>query len=121
MAKGLRSSTKKTNRSKLRAKVFGPVEAARTERLSVKLLELARMSTDNKVENHLDVEMKDPSKFEQRNVSSPPVMLTLSQYRKAMLQLVRYQCESLVIVSAIQFYQFHSMSGPRSVLKLQCH
>ena len=41
MAKGLRSSVKKANRSKLRARVFGPVENARTERLSAKLLELA--------------------------------------------------------------------------------
>jgi hypothetical protein len=42
MAKGLRSSIKKSNRSKLRARVFGPVEAARNERLSAKLLELAQ-------------------------------------------------------------------------------
>ncbi|MCJ1258471.1 hypothetical protein MMC24_006304 [Lignoscripta atroalba] len=41
MAKGLRSSTEKTNRSKLRSRVFRPVETARRERLSAKLLELA--------------------------------------------------------------------------------
>ena len=41
MAKGLRSSTKKANKTKLRSRVFGPVENARTERLSAKLLELA--------------------------------------------------------------------------------
>lgn len=41
MAKGLRASTKKANRSKLRSKVFEPVEDARTERLSAKLLEIA--------------------------------------------------------------------------------
>ena len=41
MAKGLRSSRNKINNSKLRAKVFGPVENARKERLSAKLLELA--------------------------------------------------------------------------------
>lgn len=40
MAKGLRASTKKANRSKLRSKVFEPVEDARTERLSAKLLEI---------------------------------------------------------------------------------
>ncbi|KAF2273840.1 uncharacterized protein EI97DRAFT_435756 [Westerdykella ornata] len=39
MAKGLRSSVKKANRSKLRARVFGPAEAARNERLHAKLLE----------------------------------------------------------------------------------
>jgi Protein of unknown function (DUF2423) len=41
MAKSARSSVKKANKSKLRARVFGPVENARTERLSAKLLQLA--------------------------------------------------------------------------------
>lgn len=42
MAKGLRSSIKKSNRSKLRARVFEPVENARLERLHQKLLEAAQ-------------------------------------------------------------------------------
>jgi hypothetical protein len=41
MAKGARASTKKVNHQKLKSRVFGPVESARTERLSAKLLELA--------------------------------------------------------------------------------
>ena len=41
MAKGLRSSVKKANKAKLRSRVFRPVEDARTERLSAKLLELS--------------------------------------------------------------------------------
>jgi len=41
MAKGARASTNKANNQKLKANVFGPVENARTERLSAKLLELA--------------------------------------------------------------------------------
>ena len=41
MAKGLRSSTEKANKSKLRSRVFAPVEEARKERLSAKILELA--------------------------------------------------------------------------------
>lgn len=41
MAKGLRSKVKKTNKVRLRSKVFQPVENARTERLSAKLMELA--------------------------------------------------------------------------------
>ncbi|CAD0111755.1 unnamed protein product [Aureobasidium uvarum] len=41
MGKGLRSSVNKTNNRKLKKNVFGPVEAARTERLSQKLQELA--------------------------------------------------------------------------------
>lgn len=39
MAKGARASSKKANRTKLRARVFGPVEQARAERLHAKLLE----------------------------------------------------------------------------------
>ena len=41
MAKGLRASKNKVNNARLRAKVFGPAEKARKERLSAKLLELA--------------------------------------------------------------------------------
>ena len=41
MAKSARSSAIKKNKSALKKKVFGPVEAARNERLSAKLLELA--------------------------------------------------------------------------------
>lgn len=41
MAKGLRSSRNKANKSELRSNVFGPVETARKERLSAKLIELA--------------------------------------------------------------------------------
>lgn len=42
MAKGARSSVRKTNNQKLKKNVFGPVEDARTKRLSEKLLELAQ-------------------------------------------------------------------------------
>jgi hypothetical protein len=42
MAKSARSSVKKTNRTNLRARVYGPVDSARTERLHAKLLELAQ-------------------------------------------------------------------------------
>lgn len=41
MAKSARSSVSKKNRSRLKSKVFGPVEDARTKRLSEKLAELA--------------------------------------------------------------------------------
>lgn len=45
MAKGLRASTKKANKTLLRQNIFGPIEAARKERLSAKLLELASKSS----------------------------------------------------------------------------
>jgi hypothetical protein len=41
MAKGARASTTKANNARLKNRVFGPTEIARTERLSAKLLELA--------------------------------------------------------------------------------
>lgn len=40
MAKGLRASSERANRRKLRAGVFGPVEKARAERLHAKMLEI---------------------------------------------------------------------------------
>ena len=50
MAKGLRSSVRKRSRAKLRTTVFGPAMDARTERLSLKLQELAskRLCRDGK-------------------------------------------------------------------------
>jgi hypothetical protein len=39
MAKGARASSKKANRTKLRARVFGPADKARAERIHAKLLE----------------------------------------------------------------------------------
>ncbi|KAF1832765.1 hypothetical protein BDW02DRAFT_454262, partial [Decorospora gaudefroyi] len=42
MAKGARASSKKANRTALRARVFGPVEQARAERLHAKLVETVR-------------------------------------------------------------------------------
>lgn len=44
MARSLRSSREKANKSRLRSNVFGPVEQQRKERLSAKLLELATNS-----------------------------------------------------------------------------
>ena len=41
MAKSSRASTRKANNRRLKANVFGPVESARAQRLSARLLELA--------------------------------------------------------------------------------
>lgn len=59
MAKSARASKIKSNNSKLKSRVFGPVETARNERLSAKLRELAsqprptRHDSDNMI---MDVE-----------------------------------------------------------------
>ncbi|KAI4741575.1 hypothetical protein E4T50_07975 [Aureobasidium sp. EXF-12298] len=60
MGKGLRSSVLKTNNRKLKKNVFGPVEAARTERLSQKLQELASQPKPPKAE--MEVEESNDSK-----------------------------------------------------------
>jgi hypothetical protein len=49
MAKGARASSIKTNNKALKKNVFGPVETARTERLSAKLLELASQPKPERV------------------------------------------------------------------------
>lgn len=50
MAKGARASSKKANRTKLRARVFGPAEKARAERIHAKLLETIRQPKPEKPE-----------------------------------------------------------------------
>ncbi|KAF1851149.1 uncharacterized protein K460DRAFT_271682 [Cucurbitaria berberidis CBS 394.84] len=50
MAKSARASSKKANRTKLRARVFGPVEKARAERLHAKLLETIAQSKPERTE-----------------------------------------------------------------------
>ncbi|KAL4725585.1 hypothetical protein ACLX1H_007734 [Fusarium chlamydosporum] len=62
MAKSARASTRKANNRRLVKNVFGPAEAARNERLSAKLLELAKqpkpessdvkMNTEEEEANH---------------------------------------------------------------------
>lgn len=56
MAKGARASTKKANNARLKAGVFGPVESARNERLSAKLLELASQPKPKQDDLVMDVQ-----------------------------------------------------------------
>ncbi|KAI9677585.1 MAG: hypothetical protein M1817_006539 [Caeruleum heppii] len=71
MAKGLRSSVKKSNKSKLRSRVFGPVEAARTERMSAKLLELASQPKPAKPQDtKMEIEGNGPESEDQSKVES---------------------------------------------------
>ena len=56
MAKGLRSSRNKKNNQSLSKRVFAPVEAARNERLSAKLLALAQEARAPKEE--MDIESR---------------------------------------------------------------
>ncbi|KAI1096462.1 hypothetical protein F5B19DRAFT_148019 [Rostrohypoxylon terebratum] len=63
MAKSSRSSTRKANNQRLKSKVFGPVEVARAERLSAKLLELAAQPKPPKPEED-DVKIVDAGEDE---------------------------------------------------------
>ncbi|KAK7628831.1 hypothetical protein IWX48DRAFT_240261 [Phyllosticta citricarpa] len=54
MAKSSRSSVKKTNNQKLKKNVFGPVENARAQRLSERLLELAQQPRPAKDEMEVE-------------------------------------------------------------------
>lgn len=56
MAKSARSTTVKANNRRLKKHVFGPVEAARAERLSAKLLAIAAEPKPQR-----DIEMKEGS------------------------------------------------------------
>ncbi|KXL50829.1 MAG: hypothetical protein FE78DRAFT_116400, partial [Acidomyces sp. 'richmondensis'] len=59
MAKSARASRIKKNNRALKHKVFGPVEAARNERLSAKLLELAQQPKPSKPEAMVDGRARD--------------------------------------------------------------
>ncbi|KAB5570328.1 hypothetical protein GE09DRAFT_1102793 [Coniochaeta sp. 2T2.1] len=58
MAKSARASKVKSNNQKLKKNVFGPVEAARTERLAAKMQELIAQPkpSEAKKETEMDVE-----------------------------------------------------------------
>ncbi|KAI5202151.1 hypothetical protein E4T38_05743 [Aureobasidium subglaciale] len=60
MGKGLRSSTNKVNNRKLKKNVFGPVEKARTQRLSEKLQELASQPKPPKVDMEVEESSGEP-------------------------------------------------------------
>ncbi|EGR48837.1 uncharacterized protein TRIREDRAFT_107577 [Trichoderma reesei QM6a] len=65
MAKSSRSSSKKFNNQRKAASIFGPAETARQERLSAKLLELAKQAKPEPAEmkiDAMDVDSKKPTR-----------------------------------------------------------
>ncbi|SPQ26046.1 7e3172d8-42e1-492b-a18a-687595617700 [Thermothielavioides terrestris] len=65
MAKSSRASTIKKNNQRLKKNVFGPVEAARAERLSAKLLALAAQPKPQR-----DVEMNEAPTDESKDTAT---------------------------------------------------
>jgi hypothetical protein len=59
MAKGARASTRKANNAKLKSRVFGPVEDARTQRLAAKLQELVSQPKPKATEKDLTMGDED--------------------------------------------------------------
>ena len=64
MAKSSRASSRKANNQRLAAKVFGPVEDARVERLSARLLEAARQPKPETSDVKMDAESTDQTSFQ---------------------------------------------------------
>jgi hypothetical protein len=81
MGKGLRSSVLKTNNRKLKKNVFGPVEAARTERLSQKLQELAAQPKPPKAE--MEVEESNGMLSLCRDTRPPKLTLSFTDSKQA--------------------------------------
>ncbi|KEY64318.1 hypothetical protein S7711_06362 [Stachybotrys chartarum IBT 7711] len=59
MAKSARASTRKSNNQRKKAKVFGPAETARVERLSARLLELAKQPKPEPGDMNMDDDVAD--------------------------------------------------------------
>ncbi|KAI1085729.1 hypothetical protein F5B20DRAFT_15616 [Whalleya microplaca] len=59
MAKSSRASSRKANNQRLKSKVFSPVETARTERLSARLLELAAQPKPEKTEDGSEMTVEE--------------------------------------------------------------
>lgn len=60
MAKSARASSKKANHTKLRARVFGPAEKARAERIHAKLLETIQQPKPEKTEMEITEDSEPP-------------------------------------------------------------
>ncbi|KAK0629856.1 hypothetical protein B0T17DRAFT_526768 [Bombardia bombarda] len=117
MAKSSRASSKKVNHQKLKKNVFGPVETARTARLSAKLLEIASQPKASKplVDAEMDVVNEDgqdvPAAKEETmevdSVAKPPVKKT---GRKGIVKHIAKR-------SPIVFAKFGEKKGPRNKKK----
>lgn len=81
MGKGLRSSVNKTNNRKLKKNVFGPVETARTERLSQKLLELASQPKPPK--SDMEVEESSGENSLRRQTHVPKLTIPFADSKQA--------------------------------------
>ncbi len=96
MAKSARASTKKSNRTKLRARVFRPIEDARTQRLSAKLMALASQPRPDR----LDAMEVEPSRFQSAKTSQNLESLTAAQHPKTRTNLNRKRARKPNVLQA---------------------
>ncbi|TID15849.1 hypothetical protein E6O75_ATG08907 [Venturia nashicola] len=78
MAKGLRATSKKNNRLKIRSRVYAPVDEARTERLSQRLLDLASQPKPAKTEMDVDAEKEASNKDQDAPATTEGLSFRLS-------------------------------------------
>ncbi|THY34162.1 hypothetical protein D6D00_00325 [Aureobasidium pullulans] len=97
MGKGLRSSVNKTNNRKLKKNVFGPVETARTERLSQKLMELASQPKPPKSE--MEVEESGDSKQAESEAKAANANGALNALAIPVPKSLAHQCPATVAAS----------------------
>lgn len=103
MAKSARASVIKKNNQRLKANVFGPVEQARAERLSAKLLELAKApKPEREADTKMDVENDDDGEFPaifQGNSMRQKVSKLTFQKRKSTVTMRRRRPRRMTPVS----------------------
>jgi hypothetical protein len=80
MAKSARASSKKANHTKLRARVFGPAEKARAERIHAKLLETIQQPKPERPEMEV---AEDSESHEPTTLPSSLLLTYHSQHRRS--------------------------------------
>ncbi|KAM0543563.1 hypothetical protein ACHAPJ_012229 [Fusarium lateritium] len=82
MAKSSRSSTRKANNRRLVQKVFGPAEAARNERLSAKLLEVAKQPKPESSDVNMNTQEEEANDDAKETVQDEETTMDVDSVKK---------------------------------------
>ncbi|KAI9147942.1 hypothetical protein HJFPF1_11760 [Paramyrothecium foliicola] len=103
MAKSSRASSKKANNQRKAAKIFGPAESARAERLSARLLELAKQpkpeSTEMKIDAEEEEDAADKDNDAQPEDNDNCVLQRCPNFNRSPSQLT-FSCKAMDVDSA---------------------
>lgn len=114
MAKSARSSTRKTNNQRLKANVFGPIEAARAERLSAKLLELAAQPKPPKPESN-EMKIEDDAGEDEAKIDEDTAAPDANDNsKKAAIDWILRLISSLTSLTAMDIDSVKPISSKRS-------